>query len=112
MSPLHALLGLLVRGERHGYELKRIVDEEFGPFWRIDYAQLYRSLARMRREEWVKVRVETGRGGPARKVYALTARGRRAYAAWLTEPPKERDEFFVKLRLANQSGISITNLVE
>ena len=112
MSPIHALLGLLVRDERHGYELKRIVDQEFGPFWRIDYAQLYRSLARMVREDWVKVRVEAGTEGPARKMYALTARGRRAYAAWLTEPPKARSEFFVKLRLANESGISVTHLVE
>jgi molybdate-binding protein/DNA-binding PadR family transcriptional regulator len=112
MPPIHALLGLLVRGERHGYELKRIVDQEFGPFWRIDYAQLYRSLAKMRRADWVKVRVEPGAGGPARKMYALTARGRSVYAAWLKEPPKERNEFFVKLRLANAAGLSITNLVE
>ncbi|HEX7588293.1 MAG TPA: substrate-binding domain-containing protein [Anaerolineae bacterium] len=112
MSPVHALLGLLVRDERHGYELKRIVDQEFAPFWRIDYAQLYRSLAKMQREGWVKARVEAGTEGPARKMYGLTARGRHAYSTWLTEPPKDRNEFFVKLRLANEAGLSVTHLVE
>ena len=112
MSPTHALLGLLVRGERHGYELKRTIDQEFAPFWRIDFAQLYRSLAKMQREGWVKARVEPGAGGPNRKVYALTARGRKALDAWLAEPARDRDEFFVKLRLATDTGSSSSQLVE
>jgi DNA-binding PadR family transcriptional regulator len=36
MSPIHALLGLLVQGQRYGYDLKRTIDREFAPFWRID----------------------------------------------------------------------------
>jgi len=110
MSPTHALLGLLVRSERHGYELKRIVDQEFAPYWRIDFAQLYRSLAKMTRDGWVKPRVESGAGGPDRKVYALTARGRRAFDAWLAEPATDRDEFFVKLRLAADANKTVPQL--
>jgi molybdate-binding protein/DNA-binding PadR family transcriptional regulator len=112
MSPTHALLGLLTRGERHGYDLKRTIDQEFAPFWRIDFAQLYRSLARMAREGWVKARVEPGQGGPDRKMYALTARGRKVFDAWLAEPPADRDEFFVKLRLATDTGASPAALIE
>ena len=112
MSPTHALLGLLFRGERHGYDLKRTIDQEFAPFWRIDFAQLYRSLAKMTRDGWIKARVERGAGGPNRKVYALTARGRRALSAWLAEAPRNRDEFFVKLRLATDTGTSPRQLVE
>jgi molybdate-binding protein/DNA-binding PadR family transcriptional regulator len=112
MSPTHALLGLLVRGERHGYQLKRIVDQEFAPFWRIDFAQLYRSLAKMTRDGWVKVRVQRGTGGPDRKVYTLTARGRRVLLEWLTEPAADRNEFFVRLRLAAQAGASPIQLIE
>jgi molybdate-binding protein/DNA-binding PadR family transcriptional regulator len=104
LSPTHALLGLLVDGERYGYELKRIVDREFGPYWRIDFAQLYRSLARMTREGWVKQRVQPASGGPDRKVYSLTARGRHALEGWLAEPAQTRDEFFVKIRLARDAG--------
>lgn len=112
LSPTHALLGLLLRGERHGYDLKRTIDQEFAPFWRIDFAQLYRSLARMARAGWVKARAAPGAGGPGRKVYALTARGRRVLEAWLAEPARAHDEFFVKLRLASEWGAPFAHLVE
>jgi molybdate-binding protein/DNA-binding PadR family transcriptional regulator len=112
MSPQHPLLGLLVRGEKHGYELKRIVDDEFAPYWRIDFAQLYRSLAKMTRNGWVKARAERGAAGPERKVYALTARGRAEFDQWLAEPAQDHDEFFVKARLAADCGGSIAYLVE
>jgi len=112
MSPLYPLLGLLVRGEKHGYELKRIVDDEFAPYWRIDFAQLYRSLAKMTRQGAVKVSVARSESGPARKVYALTARGRAEFDKWLAEPAHDCDEFFVKVRLAADSGASVAHLID
>ena len=112
MSPQYPLLGLLVRGEKHGYELKRIVDDEFAPYWRIDFAQLYRSLAKMSRNGWVKLHTERGKDGPARKCYTLTTRGRAEFNQWLAEPAQDRDEFFVKVRLATDCGVSIAHLVE
>ena len=112
MSPIHALLGLLISGERYGYDLKRTVDEEFAPYWRIDFGQLYRSLAKMQSNGWVKVRAESGAGGPDRKVYALTAKGRRALEEWLAEPAHDRAESLVKIRLAMDAGVSANHLVE
>ncbi|MBM3130529.1 MAG: hypothetical protein FJ009_18110 [Chloroflexi bacterium] len=112
MSPQYPLLGLLVRGEKYGYELKRIVTDEFAPYWRIDFAQLYRSLAKMTRNGWVKARAEPSTDGPARKVYTLTARGRAEFDQWLAAPAQDRDEFFVKAHLAADGGASIAHLVE
>ncbi len=112
ISPAHALLGLLMTGERHGYELKRTVDAEFAPYWRIDFAQLYRSLAKLTRTGWVKSRLQRGDGGPKRKVYSITTRGRQAFEAWITEPAKSHDEFFVKVHLAGDCGLSVAHLVE
>lgn len=111
MSPLYPLLGLLTQGERHGYDLKRTIDREFAPYWRLDFAQLYRSLARLARAGWVKVRVEPGVGGPKRKVYALTPPGRRAFEAWLAEPAAEAAGFFVRIRLAALCGAPARGLV-
>ncbi len=111
MNPSYALLGLLFNGERHGYDLKHTVDREFSPFWRIDFAQLYRSLAKMRRSGWIQPHVEPGAGGPDRKMYRLTPTGRKAFKAWLQTPVAGRDEFFVKVRLANAAGITIDRLV-
>ncbi len=112
MSTTYGLLGLLTSGEHYGYELKRLVDQEFTPFWRIDFAQLYRSLAKFTRAGWVKARREPGEGGPERKVYALTPRGRAAFEAWLAEPAGDRDEFLVKVRLAGMAGVPAASLLE
>ncbi|MBI5031189.1 MAG: helix-turn-helix transcriptional regulator [Chloroflexi bacterium] len=112
ISPTHALLGLLVPGERYGYQLKRIVDQEFAPYWQIDFAQLYRSLAKMTQAGWAEARVERGEAGPDRKVYSLTSSGRRALEEWLAEPARDRAEFFVKVRLATECGISTSHLIE
>ncbi len=111
MNPSHAILGLLVKGERHGYDLKQTIDDEFAPFWRIDFAQLYRSLAKMSKAGWVKSRVEASSGGPGRKMYRLTPTGRKVLEDWLQTPPAGQDELFVKLRLANAAGIKVDNIV-
>lgn len=111
MTPTYALLGLLLSGERHGYDLKRTIDQEFAPYWRIDFGQLYRSLAKMQERGWVKAHSVRGSGGPARKVYALTAQGRHTFDTWLAEPAHDRNEFFVKLRLAAVAGVSADRLV-
>jgi molybdate-binding protein/DNA-binding PadR family transcriptional regulator len=98
----HALLGLLARGERHGYHLRQELVDEFGPAWRLDFGQLYRLLASMKRKGWVAVRLEPGPHGPDRKVYSITARGRGELKRWLREPvsrvQRGRDEFDIKLR--------------
>ncbi len=104
MSPIFPLLGLLLRGDAYGYELKRIVETEFAPHWRIDFAQLYRSLAKLDAQGFVRVRESASDGGPARKIYSVTARGRRAFAEWVAEPPDAQDEFWVKVRLAHTLG--------
>lgn len=111
MSPLYALLGLLWSGERYGYELKRIVDEDYAPYWRIDFGQLYRSLARMTRSGWVSQRRQPVADAPDRIVYALTPEGRAALTEWLAEPALEHGEFMVKLRLAHECGVPFARLV-
>jgi molybdate-binding protein/DNA-binding PadR family transcriptional regulator len=112
LSPMHALLGLLARHAMYGYELKRTVEQDFGPFWRIDYAQLYRSLAKMRRAGWVHVREKASPQGPARKAYSITPSGRKVLAVWLGKPARDRSEFFVKLALAADGTAFSAALIE
>ena len=102
MSTSHALIGLLSRGARHGYEIRRALAEDLGPEWRLDFGQLYRLLASMQRKGWVVARIEPGTQGPDRKVYAITRGGRAELKRWLNQPAAKvqrgRDEFPVKLR--------------
>lgn len=104
MDPLPPLLGLLARGPQHGYQLKARVDRELAPFWRIDFAQLYRTLHRAAAGGEANVRLEASAHGPARKRYALTSIGRRRFEAWLHEPATELGEILVRLRLAHGAG--------
>ena len=88
MSVAHAVMGVLAGGERYGYELRRGLEDELGPEWRLDFGQLYRALGTMAAKGWVAFRVEPGQGGPARKVYTLTAAGRRELERWLRHAPR------------------------
>jgi molybdate-binding protein/DNA-binding PadR family transcriptional regulator len=104
MNPLPAVLGLLAPGARYGYELKAQIDRELAPFWRLDYAQLYRTLARAAAAGAARVREERSARGPARKRYALTSAGRRAFESWLHAPSPAADEILVKAYLARGAG--------
>jgi DNA-binding PadR family transcriptional regulator len=98
----HAVMGLLTRGARYGYEIRRELEAEFGPEWRIDFGQLYRLLASIERKGWVAARRAPGTQGPARRVYGLTRQGRGEFSRWLHAPlgtaEHGRDEFPLKVR--------------
>ncbi len=101
MSPVYPLLGLILRGSAYGYELKRIVETEFAPYWQIDFAQLYRSLARLQAQRLVRVSVKPGVDGPERKLYTATRRGRDAYREWVRQPAASHVEAWVKRKLVD-----------
>lgn len=111
MKPLYPLLGLLLRGDAYGYELKRTIETEFQLHWRIDFAQLYRTLNALSQRGWVRVRHADGEGGPARKIYAVTPPGRAAFERWLAQPAASSNEFWVKLRLGATLGHDVTPLL-
>lgn len=100
MSPLFPLLALIARSDAHGYELKRIIDTEFASLWQIDFAQLYRSLAKLRADKLVRVKTLASADGPERKQYSITARGVRALEQWLRAPAPSHQELLLKKRLA------------
>ncbi|MBI4674390.1 MAG: helix-turn-helix transcriptional regulator [Chloroflexi bacterium] len=111
MSPVFPLLGLLLRGDAYGYELKRIVETEFEPHWRIDFAQLYRSLAKLSADGLARAHVAASAGGPERRIYHVTARGRSAFEKWIHAPAAAPDEFWVKARLATTLGYAADALI-
>jgi len=46
----HALLGLLARQPRHGYELKNALEQALGGNWEINFGQIYTTLGRLERD--------------------------------------------------------------
>ena len=85
MSTGHVLMGLLVSGERHGYDLKREHDQVFAGAKPLAFGQVYATLERLQKKLQVEA-VEVERvDGPDRTVFALTAAGREELDRWLGE---------------------------
>src|SRR6266478_6429111 len=99
MSVKYALLGILAKDQRHGYDLKDAFEESVGDFWTVNYGQIYRTLDRLERDGLVEWHQEPQERRPDRKVYRITPKGRTELEQWLVEPSSRpralRDELFV-----------------
>ncbi len=85
MSLDHVLSGLLVAGDRHGYDLRRQYLQRFPLDRPVAAAQVYATLERLVRDGRVEPVARERVGGPDRVLYALTADGRAALDRWLGE---------------------------
>lgn len=87
-----ACLGILTRGDVTGYEIKKLFED--GPyqfFVEASFGSIYPALSRLTKEGLVSVRAEAQAKRPDRKVYSITAEGRRAFLTALTGPmPEDR----------------------
>ena len=104
MALEHAILVSLSERPASGLELTRRFDRSLGFFWSATHQQIYRVLARMDADGWVRAKHVAQQGRPDKKVYAVSAAGRRELARWLATPtPMEqfRSEVAVKLRGAS-----------
>ena len=95
-----ALLGLLTRGERSGYDLQREADAHGGLFWAPAKSRIYAVLPQLVARGYATSReiVQTGR--PNKQVYRITKSGRDTLQRWLEEPPvfePERVPLLLKL---------------
>jgi DNA-binding PadR family transcriptional regulator len=78
------LLGLLLDGPKTGWELLHEARGGLARFWNITQSHAYRELAALERRRLVRA---SAPGPRDRRPFAVTAAGRRAFAAWLSEPP-------------------------
>lgn len=96
----YALLGLLARAPRSGYDLIRLMERPVGFFWHARRSQIYPELARLEAEGLVVHEVVAQHQRPDKKVYSITETGLRALRAWVVGPvhmPADRDEFMLKV---------------
>src|SRR5215831_17686199 len=75
-SPELLILALLEEGDRHGYEIGKLIVARSSGRLQFRIASLYPVLCRLEEKALIKGRwVEQGRG-PRRRYYHLTAKGR------------------------------------
>ena len=110
MSVRHALLGLLSIKPAHGYELRAAFEAVVGgdANWEVKPAQIYTTLDRLEEAGLVTRQSDLGEGDePSRRIYAITESGREVLQDWFdssVETQPQRDEFFVKLMIAQACG--------
>ncbi|CAB4701640.1 MAG: PadR family transcriptional regulator [Actinobacteria bacterium] len=100
----HALLVALSEQPAAGLDLTKRFSRSIGYFWGASHQQIYRTLARMERDGWVRATALAQQGKPDKRVYDVTPAGAEALAAWLAEPTQThtlRSELAVKLRGAS-----------
>jgi DNA-binding PadR family transcriptional regulator len=94
-------LGLLKDGPKHGYEIKRLIDEELFPFVGLKIKSIYYPLKQM--EKLGLVKKDIGREGkwPEKFVYSLTSKGDKIFDHLITESflSIERPYFNIDLSL-------------
>jgi PadR family transcriptional regulator AphA len=81
-----ALLGLLARAPRSGYDIAAQLREGVGPFWHARHSQIYPELARLEADGLVSHERVEQHDRPDKKVFSVLAAGRAALAAWVTSP--------------------------
>jgi DNA-binding PadR family transcriptional regulator len=90
MALRHALLTLLADERLSGYDLVQYFDGSVGFVWHATHPQIYRELEKLRQEKLLSGRLVRQTGRPNKKVYSLTAKGRRELLEWAASPPPPR----------------------
>jgi len=107
----YAVLGVLSRSPDgvHGYALKRQCERALGHFWQLNFGEIYRVLDRLAEGGLIEqLLLEPCTN---RKLYRITAKGRRSLDAFIVAPPTDvprplRQELAVKLLFAGPDRMS------
>ena len=104
----YLILGLLVEGEKHGYEIQK---SKLLRVWGIPTSQLYNLLKRLEKEGAISSTMAFQKNRPGKRVYALTEEGRKAFLEWVQHPCEKirdiRTEFLAKLYIIHHLSLGI-----
>jgi DNA-binding PadR family transcriptional regulator len=108
ISPEPALLGFLLDGPVHGYDLYKQVNAHLGLVWAVGMSQMYAIVKTFETRGWVRSRLRSQRTRPSQKVLELTPAGRAVFEDWVHQPAhglrEFRVDFFLRLYFARRSG--------
>ena len=106
MSPEYALLGILMTGPKHGYEMHSYFSSHMDQFWRLSMSQIYALLKRMEKNGVVISKSEWQNNRPPKKIFSITQTGKEGFLNWVYSPVNHvrnlRIEFMAKLFFINE----------
>lgn len=97
----YALLGLLLDGPGHGYDLARhfAPGSALGSVLRLGSSHLYALLGRLEKDGLVAGERQDAGAHPPRRVYYVTEAGRAAVLRWINEPVERPREMLLDFPL-------------
>ena len=106
ISPEFALLGFLMVGPSHGYDLHQRFITELGYVWHLSQSQAYAILKRLENRGDISVRVVEQDKLPDRQMLRISPEGRRRFMDWLekgcgSNARSIRLEFLTRLYFSN-----------
>jgi PadR family transcriptional regulator AphA len=108
-STKYAILGALMSGPKHGYEILRFLASQLEPTWHISSSQLYLLLRKLEADRLLQSNVETQENRPSKRVFVLTSAGRKEFLAWMRRPTEHvrdlRIEFLARLFFFNSLSL-------
>jgi DNA-binding PadR family transcriptional regulator len=112
----YALMGTLMNGPIHGYEILRSLRDGLGTTWRIPTSQLYAQLKRMEEKGLVRSKIEPQDDRPSRRVFQLTDLGRKTFKEWALSPTEHvrnlRIEFLAKIYFIKNLSLDGPTLIK
>lgn len=104
ISPEFALLGFLIAGPSHGYDLHQRFTTELGHVWHLSQSQAYAILKRLEQRGDIKVQIVEQEKLPARQLLRISAQGRSRFNEWMKDTSLNaraiRLEFLTRLYFA------------
>jgi DNA-binding PadR family transcriptional regulator len=108
-----ALLGLLTKGERSGYDLAKKAEQSVGYVWSPARSQIYAVLPRLVSTGLATSRNVAQSGRPDKQVYRITKKGRLAVREWLESSEDREDTFLLRVFFGElMSREALVSLIE
>lgn len=108
-----AVLGLLTKGERSGYDLAKKAEQSVGYVWSPARSQIYAVLPRLVRAGLATSRKVAQSGRPDKQLYRITRKGRDAVQEWLESSEDRDDTFLLRVFLGDlTSKVALAALIE
>lgn len=100
MKAQDVILGLLMKEDLTGYEIKKCFETTFSFFFDASYGSVYPTLKKMESEQLIRKRSVIQEGKPNKNVYSLTESGKEQFQSYLesaVEGDAIRSDLCVKL---------------
>lgn len=81
----HGILGLLSYCDRTGYEIMEVFKNSLSFMWNANTSQVYRELQKLKDNGFAEVTEIEQTGKPNKKVYSITAKGRKELINWISD---------------------------